>query len=359
MKKSILLSILCVGLANELSAQETPNPLTISGYAEVYAQYEINNPKNNQRPDFVYSLNRNNEVSLNLGLLHANYNTEKVRANLGLGFGSYMNANYSAEKGVLKNLYEANVGVRLSDTHNIWLDAGVLPSHIGFESAVGADCFTLSRSIMAENSPYFETGVKLSYQTENQQWELALLALNGWQRIERIDGNSTPAFGYQVTFTPSEKVSFNASSFIGNDQPDDQKMIRYFHDLYGQFQLSPQVTLVAGFDIGAEQKMKNSDEYNVWYGTSAVLNWLTSERTSLALRGEYYNDKNSVMIATNTPNGFQTTGFSANMDYKISSNVWWRTEVKNLSSKDKIFVKRNGEATNQNWSLLTSLAVRF
>ena len=51
------------------------------------------------------------------------------RANIALAVGTYMNANYAAEPGVLKNIYEANAGVKISNNKNIWVDAGILPSH--------------------------------------------------------------------------------------------------------------------------------------------------------------------------------------------------------------------------------------
>jgi hypothetical protein len=43
---------------------------------------------NNSRPAFIYSHNRNNEVNLNLGFVKANYETEKIRANVALGAGT-------------------------------------------------------------------------------------------------------------------------------------------------------------------------------------------------------------------------------------------------------------------------------
>ncbi|MRJ07918.1 porin [Ornithobacterium rhinotracheale] len=355
----IILAFLGLGTANLMMAQENSNPLKISAYAEVYAQYDANNPESNTRPDFVYSLNRNNEVSVNLALVNFNYETQRVRANLGVGFGSYMNANYAAEKGVLKNIYEANVGVKLAENSDLWFDAGVLPSHIGSESAVGMDCPTLSRSIMAENSPYFETGVRLSYNSPNGQWYLAALALNGWQHIERPDGNTTPAFGYQVTYTPNEKFSINASSFVGNEMPDTEKKMRYFHDLYATLNVSPRVSFVGTFDIGAQQKIQNNRDYSTWYGASLIGQFGVSEKTRLALRGEYYNDKDGVMIASGTTNGFKTFGVSANVDYQILPNLVWRTEVKNLSSKNEIFAKRDGKTSDNSLSLLTSLSVKF
>lgn len=360
MKKIIILSAIMLGVTGSLLAQEKEKKaLTISGYAEVYYQQDFNNPKRNSRPAFVYSHNRNNEISLNLGLIKAAYETENVRANLGIGVGSYMNANYAAEEGVLKNIYEANIGVKLSKSHNLWLDAGIFPSHIGFESAIGMDCYTLTRSMMADNSPYFETGAKLSYSSTNQKWNIAVLILNGWQRIQRVEGNSTPAFGHQVTFRPSEKITLNSSSFIGNDLPDDEKKVRYFHNLYGQIQLNSKFALVAGFDIGAQQKQKGNNDYDTWYTPVVIAKYSLSEKISIAARGEYYNDKKGVIISSGNENGFQTFGTSLNVDYQILPNVVWRTEIKSLNSKDPVFLNREEEMKKANAMAITSLAIRF
>jgi hypothetical protein len=64
---------------------------------------------------------------------------------------------------------------------------------------------------------------------------------------------------------------------------------------------------------------------------------------SFAARGEYYQDKKGVIIATGTPNGFQIFGYSFNADYQILPNLVWRTEIKNLSKKDNIFINRDLE----------------
>ncbi|WP_144243380.1 porin [Sphingobacterium sp. ML3W] len=360
MKKIIMYFTIVLGLTGRVLAQETEKKaLTISGYAEVYYQQDFNNPKSNARPTLVYSHNRNNEVSLNLGLIKAAYETKNVRANFGVGVGSYMNANYAAEEGVLKNIYEANIGVKLSKRHNLWLDAGILPSHIGFENAIGTDCYTLTRSMMAENSPYFETGAKLSYSSANEKWDLAVLVLNGWQRIQRVEGNSTPAFGHQLTFRPSEKITLNSSSFIGNDMPDGQKKMRYFHNLYGQFEWSSKLAIVAGFDIGAQQKENGSSGYNTWYTPVIIAKYALSEKVIIAARGEYYHDKNEVIISPRTENGFQTFGASLNVDYQILPNLVWRTEMKSLDSKDAVFLNRDGDMKKDNAMAITSLAIRF
>lgn len=270
-----------------------------------------------------------------------------------------MNANYSAEPGVAKNIYEANVGIKISKKHDLWIDAGVFSSHLGFESAVGKDNWTLTRSLFAENSPYFETGAKVSYTSPSGRWFLSGLVLNGWQRIQRVEGNSLPAFGHQVTFKPTDKLTLNSGSFIGSDKADSVRQMRYFHNFYAIYQASRQFGITVGFDIGAEQKAKGSSRYNTWYTPVLIARYSPTDKVAIAARGEYYNDKNGVIIATETAYGFRTFGYSMNVDYAILPNVVWRTELRNFSSKGALFGDRKGELEKSSPMALTALAVSF
>ncbi|WP_133272779.1 outer membrane beta-barrel protein [Hymenobacter radiodurans] len=44
------------------------------------------------------------------------------------------------------------------------MDTGIFTSHLGFELALSKDNWTLSRSLMAKNSPYYEAGVRITYE---------------------------------------------------------------------------------------------------------------------------------------------------------------------------------------------------
>lgn len=357
--KTLLTIVLSIVALNSFAQTDSiTNHLKISGYVDVYYSYDFGNPSDHNRPGFMYAYNRHNEVSLHLGLIKASYETGRARANLALMAGTYANANLAAEPGVLKNIYEANVGVEISKTKNLWVDAGIFPSHIGFESAIGKDCWNLTRSMMAENSPYFETGAKISYTSDDEKWFVSGLILNAWQRIQRVDGNSTPAFGHQLTYKPNSKITLNSSSFIGNDLPDSAGVMRYFHNLYGQFQLHEKFGLIVGFDIGAQQKSKGSSNYNTWYAPVLIAKYSPTNKVSVAARCEYYSDENGVIIGTGTPNGFETFGYSLNFDYNILENLVWRIEGRALSSKDKIFTLDNQPST-QNYFVTTALSVTF
>lgn len=359
MKAFCILLLLCFLGKNALTqTAEAPSRFDIQTYLELYYAYASGNPSDHKLPGFVYSHNRHNEINLNLGFTKIAYAQQRVRANLALMAGTYANANLAAEPGVLKNIYEANIGVNISKNKNLWLDAGVFASHIGFESAISKDCSTLTRSLMADNSPYYESGVKITYSSADNKWLVSGLLLNGWQRIQRLEGNNTPAFGHQLTFKPSAKLTFNSSSFIGSDSPDTLRLMRYFHNFYTQLQCSDQFGLTLGFDIGAQQQAVGSSKLNTWYSYALIGKYQATAKMAFAARAEYYSDAHQVIIATGTQEGAQIYGLSINVDYLIADHALWRIEGKNLLGKNDSFL-HNYKTGNNLFILTTSLALAF
>ena len=359
MKKIILIT--CALIVIKTNAQDSTiktHPLSISGYLEIYYSYDLGEPVNHERPSFFYSFNKHNEVNLNIGFVKANYNTDKVRGNFALMAGTYSQYNMATEQGLLRNIFEANAGIKISKKNNIWIDAGIMPSHIGFESTIGKDCWNLTRSILAENSPYYEAGVKLGFTTKSEKLYLAIMYLNGWQRIQKIPGNQTPAFGTQLTFKPNKNITLNWSTYAGNEQPDSLKLMRYFNNFYGQFQLTEKFGITTGFDVGVQQKIKDTNAYNNWYSPVLILQYKMNDKFRIAARGEYYSDEKGVIISTGTVNGFQTIGYSLNFDYLPLDNIIFRIEGRGLSSMDKIFILDKKPST-ENYFITTSLAVSF
>ncbi|NLR59690.1 porin [Chitinophaga polysaccharea] len=360
MKKILLLGGL-LAAAITMYAQETPTAekekgkVTFSGYAEAYYSYDFNNPANHLRPGFLYNFNRHNELNLNLAMVKANYTSDRIRANVGFMAGTYPQYNLASEPTLMQYVYEANVGVRVGK--NVWIDAGVMPSHIGFESAIGKDCPTLTRSILGENSPYYETGVKVTW-NPNDKWTFAAMYLNGWQRIKRVDGNQTPAFGTQITFKPSDKVLLNWSTYVGNDLPDSIRQMRYFNNVYGTFNVTEKLSVIAGFDFGLQQKARRSSDLNSWYSPVVIAKYAFTSKFAMAGRVEYYNDQHGVVINTGTANGFQTTGYSLNLDFTPVDHVMFRLEGRTFDGKDKTFMKGT-QMKNTNTAITASLAVWF
>jgi hypothetical protein len=354
--------LLIVSLYNIAAAQneiqlENKTILKLTGYIDIFYVYDFNEPKESSRLPFLYNHNRHNEFNLNLGLIKLSAENNNYRANFALQTGTYANDNYSLEPGLLKNIFEANVGLSLNSDNNLWIDAGIIPSHIGFESAISFDNLTMTRSLLAENSPYFLTGAKLTYKPNNKL-EIAALILNGWQRIQRLQGNSMPSAGTQLKYNPNDNIAINWSTFIGTDDPDSSRRMRYFNNIYGQFRLSENILIIAGIDFGFQQKSKGNEEYNVWYSPVIIGQYAISERWKTAIRFEYYNDETGIIIPVDDINGFKTAGYSWNIDYQPESNVMCRFEGRWLKSNSKIFQDLN-QMTVNNFFIGTSLSIKF
>jgi hypothetical protein len=350
-----------MGMVLTASAQMLDSAITISAYAEAYYGYELAQPEDHLRPGFFYSFNRHNEVNLNMGMVKLAYARKNVRGNFALMAGTYAQYNLAAEPELLRNVFEANAGVKLSTRRNLWLDVGILPSHIGFESAIGKDCWNLTRSILADNTPYYEAGARVSYASNNGKWYASGLLLNGWQRITRVNGNNTPAAGTQLTYKPNGNTTLNWSTFVGNDKPDSVSQLRIFNNLYAQLQITERFGVIMGCDIGVEQAASGDSlpgaqaASGTWITPILIPRYRLGERSYLAARVEYYQDEQGVIIATGTPKGFRTLGYSLNFDQWVNPNVLWRIEARSLSSEDPVFVDTDGGPSTTNTFFTASI----
>lgn len=110
--------------------------------------------------------------------------------------------------------------------------------------------------------------------------------------------------------------------------------------------------------MGVQQESKGSTNYDVWYAPVLIARYSATDKMRIAARGEYYTDKGGVIIPTGTANGFQTYGYSLNVDYLPTRHVVLRVEGRGLMSKDHIFTS-DGQPSNQNYFITTSIAMTF
>ncbi|WP_128548382.1 porin [Larkinella soli] len=343
--------------------------LRLTGYVEAYYAHDFTAPRTvRERPGFLYNHRRNREVNINLAFLKAAWSGNRTRAGLALQVGTYPQYNYASEQELVRNILEANAGVKLSRTRSLWLDAGIFGSHIGFESAVSKDCWTLTRSLLAENSPYYLAGLKLTYESADGRWTLLGSLVNGWQRVRIPEGFRGPALSTQVQFRPTKVLTLNWSSFLGSDRPDSLKQGRFFNNFYAVLQPGGRVGLQLGFDIGRDRKpvVRAGSEVRVdgggvyvWFSPVAIVRLRTGEGGYLNGRVEYYDDRHGVIVGrTGTPNGFRTFGYSLGYDHTVLPNALLRVEGKIYDSRDPVFEGRHG-LSRTSTALTTSLAVSF
>lgn len=328
--------------------------ITFSAFVEVYYAYDLGHHRNDDRPQFLYQYNRHNEVDLNLGMARVDYAKDRTRAAFGLMTGTYAQANLIGEPELLRNIYEARVGMKLSKKKELWLDAGIFTSHIGMESAIGIDKWTLTRSVNAENSPYYLSGAKLTW-TISPKLEVAGLFVNGWQRIRRVQ-NETPCFGTQVLWTINDSMQVNWSTFLGSDTPDSLGLYRIFNNVWWSWEGRKWGLQVAA-DAGVQERAF-SNGWDSWAGAVGIVKRRLNKTLRATARAEYYTDPGQVIVSTGTPHGLTTVGYSLGLDHEVMPDAFIRFEVRTFHGVDALFESVHGP-TQDNTSFTLSMAARF
>jgi hypothetical protein len=333
--KRICLGLILLFIQNiELMAiNDSTSHFKLSSYIEFYYQYRNPNNGSKELPSYVNSFKKLNQFNLNIGLLKASYERNKFRSNLGIMTGNYGQANLAHEPAPLRHLFEANIGFKLLKNNNLWLDFGLIPSHIGFESALSIDCWHLTRSIMADNTPYYEMGFKLNHTSKNEHWISSLFVLNGWQQMNQLEIHKTPVLGHQIIYQPDSSLKINSSSFIGHVNKELASGMRYYHNFYIQKQFTNKMSMIAAFDIGRQTISSN---HFIWYSPALGYLYQPTNRKKIALRLEYFYDPNTIVILPAT-NHFEAIGASVNYDYKINKYMNIRNEFKWLKHSQNTF----------------------
>jgi len=344
MKISILIIISLLSLGNTF-AQDEPE-VNFNFAVESYYLYDFNQPENKELPSFLYSHNRHNEIAINELVLKGSYDAENIRAAGSLIFGDYQRRNYSAEPMAFQYLFEARVGYMPAD--DFWIDAGIFPSHIGLESTLNYENWTLSHSIIAHNSPFYEAGAKATYTTD--QWLFSFLVLNGWQVIR--DNNSNKGIGTQIQFKPTQNILLNSSTYFGEgyNLADSLSADRIFHNFYCVVDWNSSLSSAILIDNGWQEFMSD-DNFHTWWGTSFVTKYNFSSKVSLAGRIEYYNDKENIIISA--PDEFNTMGYSLNLDCKPVDNILLRIEGKIYNASKEIFLNIDDYQTTESMLILS------
>ena len=356
---SAVLSVYVLG-QDTASKGDSTLSFNIGLYLDVFYGYDFNQPSQSIRLPYLYHHNRHNEFNLNHGIISIGLNNQRIRARLGLHAGTYVSDNYTNESTVMQNIYDANVGVSLDKRKRWWIDLGIFGSSwIGMESTLSFENYNLSHNLISENVPYYYSGINTSFQP-NEKWQISAIITNGWQRIRRVEGNSLPSFGTQVTYSSNTGNSFNWSSFTGTDDPDSARRIRIVNHLNTYIHAGRNFIIAAGFDIGFQQASVSSDHWDHWYGLAAILRYHLNHQNALSFRYEYYHDPQQLIVTSlNSLAGYKTSGFTLNYDHGLFGILLLRVEGRWLTSPDSIYPESGQSLVHDNFFLLGSIALNW
>lgn len=354
--------LIFVSLATNPARADEARTVKFGAFLDTYYAYDFKKPGAERifiapsgGPPALYSTqpSRHNEFNLNLAFIEAKLDAERVRGRLALQMGTSVQANYAAETsadqnragagaGISRYIQEAVAGYQI--TPDLWVDAGIYFSHIGMESFISRDNWTYTRSLSAENSPYYQSGVRLSYAI-SKEWSAQLHLLNGWQNIN--ENNKQKSVGTQVAYAPSDAFSITYNTLIGSEGGS-----RIFQDLIVKYAFGPNFQLGGSFDYGIQRAAGNSNKW--WVGT-LIARYQATEKVALVARAERFSDPNSAIVSAGSE-GFRVWGGSIGVDTALQPNLVWRNELRLFGSAASIFPSKGGTASQDSFAV-TSLAL--
>ncbi len=300
--------------------------LVLFGFGDLYFGKHIGGYKNKE--DFYYNHKVNNKLRTNLLLIKGEFSSSRFHATLGLMTGDYSKYNLASEPTWAKPLNEAFVGYKVLKNHNLWWDVGVYSSFIGIESSISSDCPTLTRSIVAENSPYFFSGTRLMFASQNSKNELGFHVLNGWQRIYWDSGIKKPSFGAHYKRRINDNTSFMYGLFYGSIYSDSLSIKRFYQHAninWKKKKLETWGTLDFGIESGF-----------VWGSAQIMANYTFNPHWSVSQRLEIYYDPNNRCALIDQTKETSIGGYSICTNYAINKNILFRFEPKFLMATESI-----------------------
>ncbi|HYM60876.1 MAG TPA: porin [Thermoanaerobaculia bacterium] len=267
--------------------------MSLHGWIDGYYSRNTNDPepKVNFFSGIGTTAHRANEPALNIVALDLARDPKPVGFHLTLVAGDSADVVHSGEphphRHPLRNIYQASVTYEAPVGRGLLVEAGIYPSHIGFEGFFTKDNWNYTRGWLGELSPYYQTGIKAAY-AWNDRWSGQVHVLRGWQLIG--DNNSAPAFGTQIAFSGSRLgASFN--TFIGPELPRDDRHLRKFGDVVATWKTTAQLTIGASVDRGRQEY--GATRAAIWLGLAAYARYALNVRHAIAARAERFNDRDA------------------------------------------------------------------
>jgi len=211
----------------------------------------------------------NQHEALNVAAVELVRTPKPFGAHLTLVGGESSDLVHAAEpRSAVRHIYQASVSYAVRDTT---IEAGVYPSHIGFEGFFSKDNWNYTQGLLGVYSPYYQSGVKVS-RPLSAHWSAQLHLLRGWQNI--TDPRAPKAVGTALTYG-DDRTSASFNTYADSH--------RKFGQLIASWKATPSLSVAASLDRGRELPAN-------WLGAGAWARYALSDRTAVAVRVERFRD---------------------------------------------------------------------
>jgi len=189
----------------------------------------------------------------------------------------------------LRHLYRANVSYLFSAGRGLRLTGGLINSYVGYESYLAIDNPNYTRAYILDTVPYFLVGLEAAWDV-SEKVDLAFYLVTGYNYL--TDPNDALSPGMQLAWQVSPRAKLTQNIYFGPDQAEtDVEFWRFLSDTIVEWK-TRRFLLAGAVDFGTEKQTHLVGQpRSVWVGGALWARWQLGERWSVALRPEFYWDR--------------------------------------------------------------------
>jgi len=365
--KNISLCSLIVFLFFSVKLFAVEPKIDFGGYIDTYIATDNANGSDSTNPNykrlFSYISPKKNEFSLNTAQITAKISIpDFLRSNITLHFGDLHKSAYVTSGAEMPVIQQANAGIRIFD--KIWVDAGYFLTHIGSETLLPKDNWLTTHSILTYYEPFFQSGVRASY--ESDKFTAQFHILNGNGIFE--DNNQNKTFGAFLGYTPNDVISASYAGVYGNEEAGNPSNaeLHQLHNFVVQVNPFNNFSLKGQFDYARKNVADLNDAAKKISGTFIGIGFFAhyqiNKQFASTFRVDYMDNSDGVysttvngtyIIVNETKIFVPTTSgivfpvvkgldYTLGVEYKPTDNSYIRLEGRNITLDDKYKLFKNG-----------------
>ncbi len=208
-------------------------------------------------------------------------------------------------------------------------DFGKMVTYFGAEVIEAIDNPNYSRSFLFNYAiPFTHTGLKTSYGFTDAL-SASFHVVNGWDNAE--DNNTGKCVGLSVVYAPAEIFSGVVNLMTGPEQRDSNRDNRTLVDLVATIKPIKPLSIILNYDDGQEDLV--GGDTAKWSGFSGIVKYDINDMFSVAVRGEYFDDKDGVRTLTVQ----KLTEGTVTLEVRLNGGIILRPEYRHDSSDVESF----------------------
>jgi hypothetical protein len=328
-----------------MTAEEIKNALGMSIYLQGGFTYNFENPDNKTNGLRVFDSQANSFLVDLAQLVFV-----KEPGSGGVGFKLKLSAGETAKfihsQGLgssddVFDLTEAYVSYTAPVGNGLRFDFGKFVTYHGAEVIEARDNPNYSRSFLFNFAiPFTHTGLKASYAFSDMV-NASVHLVNGWDNTD--DNNKGKTVGASLGIAPVEQFSALFNLMYGPEKDDNNSDNRFLFDWVGTIKPVKDLAFILNFDYGSEEHSAADGGKAKWYGAAGIAKYDVNDLFSVALRYEYFKDKDGVR--TGTAQRLQEVTLTP--EFRIAKGLILRPEYRHDWSDKEAFPENGGGKKSQ------------